>query len=999
MTKLQCLCCTSLVAALAASAIAAGPRTPQLSDAYGVSADAALEDYLAAQSIMPTHEVGGGAIQPQASAGPLGPNCGSATVIPTGLYPDGMEWYAGGDPNTCVELFGLGDDLDAFCGFINQTAGFGWGDYDGLGPDAVFSYTVGANDVVVEIATCLDCGFNTSTTALYVFEGNCGNNANLVACEMPNCQPTGNDGAFGTQILGLVLRANTTYFIVADGVDEFSDLDFNLEFQAEEACDLVSTGRPEAETCGADSNNGCNEGLPTFATDSISCGETVAGTADASGWDPSSPDFSAPDPLKDYDWYRIELDPNDGAVELNVTVTSEFPTIFGIAGVDPLGAPILNAGECDAYLGTTQPNDVLRNGGCESGSVAPCLPVSPGASTFYIYVAPISGSYLTCGVNNAYELTVNCTPCTPCTGSIVCDPNEFVIEAELCDTNETPCFDPPTLQIPNLLLDTPVCATLSQTRDPNAPRQNDFDIWQVTIPQEGLLNISVTAEFNIIFGEMVQVTEGGSGCSAITATGTFFVTEAACGETGVDTRCLPAGTYQYAVSLGDDNFWLGGNCVDPISNYIIEATLTPPPGGSCACVVNCDPSDTVAEEACDGRDIGCISSVLPTQMGGFETITQNGETFCGTNGDVVNGQLDYDYDVFRLESAANSKVKHMTVEMDSEFGPELGSLIYIPFGDTSTCDNWSGFITLEPFPLCGNNAITDNEKLYVGPGQNGVAGGFDWFFRKELPTDGSCADGDTIDYQITFSWVELTCDVDLSTADVLEAEPCNETSDGTPNGSAASAEVLTLGPDNSVSVGGTLWGSYVPTQTGISGIAEFDFYRVDTPAGIDPNTPLTWSVEAEGPTYVAVFEGDIGADPATAVFLGETVSAPGACGVNEVIVDAQPSKRYYLQVFLADSSEPADINIRSGFPCGIDNNEYIGTVSLPGGGSGCLCGDVNNDGFVNALDIDCFVQAVVSGATCDADCSLEAADTNDDGFVNALDIDPFVAAVVGGACQ
>ncbi len=64
----------------------------------------------------------------------------------------------------------------------------------------------------------------------------------------------------------------------------------------------------------------------------------------------------------------------------------------------------------------------------------------------------------------------------------------------------------------------------------------------------------------------------------------------------------------------------------------------------------------------------------------------------------------------------------------------------------------------------------------------------------------------------------------------------------------------------------------------------------------------------------------------------------------------------------------------------------------------CLCGDVNNDGSVNAGDIDCFVQAVVSGTACDADCSLIAADTNGDNAVNSGDIDTFVAAVVNGGC-
>ncbi len=84
---------------------------------------------------------------------------------------------------------------------------------------------------------------------------------------------------------------------------------------------------------------------------------------------------------------------------------------------------------------------------------------------------------------------------------------------------------------------------------------------------------------------------------------------------------------------------------------------------------------------------------------------------------------------------------------------------------------------------------------------------------------------------------------------------------------------------------------------------------------------------------------------------------------------------------------PATVSLGAGFSF---------TVSA---GPACLCGDVNNDGAVNAGDIDCFVQAVVSGAACDAECSLEAADTNGDNVVNAGDIDSFVDAVVSGACS
>jgi hypothetical protein len=56
-------------------------------------------------------------------------------------------------------------------------------------------------------------------------------------------------------------------------------------------------------------------------------------------------------------------------------------------------------------------------------------------------------------------------------------------------------------------------------------------------------------------------------------------------------------------------------------------------------------------------------------------------------------------------------------------------------------------------------------------------------------------------------------------------------------------------------------------------------------------------------------------------------------------------------------------------------------------------GDVNQDGEVNGLDVDPFVDRVTTG-----DFQAEA-DMNGDGAVNGLDVDPFVAAVVGGGVQ
>jgi hypothetical protein len=65
-------------------------------------------------------------------------------------------------------------------------------------------------------------------------------------------------------------------------------------------------------------------------------------------------------------------------------------------------------------------------------------------------------------------------------------------------------------------------------------------------------------------------------------------------------------------------------------------------------------------------------------------------------------------------------------------------------------------------------------------------------------------------------------------------------------------------------------------------------------------------------------------------------------------------------------------------------------VTLEVLGSSLVLGDVNGDGVVNGLDVDPFVEVLLSGPY-DA-----AADMNQDEVVNGLDVDPFVVAVVGG---
>ena len=58
-----------------------------------------------------------------------------------------------------------------------------------------------------------------------------------------------------------------------------------------------------------------------------------------------------------------------------------------------------------------------------------------------------------------------------------------------------------------------------------------------------------------------------------------------------------------------------------------------------------------------------------------------------------------------------------------------------------------------------------------------------------------------------------------------------------------------------------------------------------------------------------------------------------------------------------------------------------------------LLGDLNLDGEVNGLDVDPFVDVLLSGPY------QPEADMNEDQVVNGLDVDPFVDAVVGGVQQ
>ncbi|MCA9292171.1 MAG: hypothetical protein KDA25_13645 [Phycisphaerales bacterium] len=172
-----------------------------------------------------------------------------------------------------------------------------------------------------------------------------------------------------------------------------------------EPCDLVCDpgSSIEDETCGDDTNGGCN-GTPV-AFGAIDCGETVCGT----GW--------AEGGTRDTDWYLFETTAD--CTNVTASLTSEFSGVVFIVGGIDVCAPVV--------LGNT-------------GSSSFCNPIAPataqvGPGQWVVFVAPSVFEGIPCDVNgNDYEVTLTCEECVLC--DLVCDPGSSD-EGETCgdDTN------------------------------------------------------------------------------------------------------------------------------------------------------------------------------------------------------------------------------------------------------------------------------------------------------------------------------------------------------------------------------------------------------------------------------------------------------------------------------------------------------------------------------------------------------------------------------------
>jgi hypothetical protein len=153
--------------------------------------------------------------------------------------------------------------------------------------------------------------------------------------------------------------------------------------------------------------------------------------------------------------------------------------------------------------------------------------------------------------------------------------------------------------------------------------------------------------------------------------------------------------------------------------------------------------------------------------------------------------------------------------------------------------------------------------------------------------------------------------------------------------------------------------------TVLSGIVQLETDGVPRPGGLPHDFD-----------YVFDFQTPYVYDPQQGNLLVESIVANGVPPTN-TWQDATDSESR-LVIARPDDAEFADITLDE-----ITIKQFT-FASEP------LLGDLNLDSEVNGLDVDPFVEVLLSGPY-----QLEA-DMNEDQVVNGLDVDPFVVAVVGG---
>ena len=198
-----------------------------------------------------------------------------------------------------------------------------------------------------------------------VYSGNCANLTSLI------CVDAGLEGETEANVLNGLFPGTTYYIRVHDWLDDIPNtMNFGICVEQFTQCNLSqpSAAILELESCGADSNGGCNVGLPAFQA--LSCGDTIYGSAWAANGN------------RDLDWYSFQV--NAGGI-VNWSATAEFPFYLYIVDVSSCTNPlILASGIYNA---------------CQTGSIY--YPITAQGS-YAVIIAPAIFDGYPCSANSSY---------------------------------------------------------------------------------------------------------------------------------------------------------------------------------------------------------------------------------------------------------------------------------------------------------------------------------------------------------------------------------------------------------------------------------------------------------------------------------------------------------------------------------------------------------------------------------------------------------------------
>ncbi len=296
-------------------------------------------------------------------------------------------------------------------------------------------------------------------------------------------------------------------------------------------CRLVcpANGVAESESCGDNTNGGCNMD-PGFETwEPLTLDTPVCGTIWGDGVAET----------RDTDWFEIQLQPGDYVWR----VQSEIPVVGGLVSGDP---PFNGNPNCTDV-------DVIS----PFGSGAPCGVVDVAisiteAGTYWFFVGtngflefPCSEPY---GSNYIAELR------SPC--DLTCDPGATPENEPDCfdgyvDTTNGGCNSDPNVFAPISLGDT-ICGT-SGTYTTDGQGRRDTDWYQLVLTEDTEITIDFVAEFPASAGYIVynEGFEGSGNCDQTAGVATLPANEPCTPQSGI-TDCLPAGTWWIFVSIDND---------------------------------------------------------------------------------------------------------------------------------------------------------------------------------------------------------------------------------------------------------------------------------------------------------------------------------------------------------------------------------------------------------------------------------------------------------------